>query len=965
MFRYADPTACPRCRTRLGTAAGSCAHCHAVLDDARAYDVFLALQQVDRLVTRLADRPVADRASVPAGVPSAGPAGSASGSVATVGLPPTAPVAPAPARPALSGLSVPRILLGLGALCLVVAALVFLVVAWASLGVGGRTAVLVGFTVTAAGLAAWSARAGLRAGAESLTSVAFGLLVLDLAGARTSGWLGDLDARGFSLLTGGVLVVLGAAATTAARRTKEPRLLSAEVATSLGVIALVAGVAEPDDFTHATWVLAACVLSLTLAGAAWRLRLAVATWTAASMAVLTWLGLAGLGLGRLLAHPTWTELFGALQAWPLLAAAALAAAPAAVRVLPAPLRVGGAAVAVLFATLPPVVPALDEGVVAVTVTLAAVTVTYAAVGWLLPSRWSPVAVAPLVLAGGGMTLMATVAALHAVGSLLDHGLWAGTATGSTPPSGLEPVWTVLLPVAVAALGAAVLTLARMARIPLRPVLTLAGAALLTALALAPALYGVPFWLAVGVLASATAAGVAWALRTSDRSGWIGAAPSALLGLGAALVDDGLTIAVLALLTAACAAGETRRAPADVRAASGWALPPAAAATTWAIGAAAGLSGEWRATPVLVVLALISVARGRIAHEVAGLGAALVAIAVGAGLGPLDLRTVAAQLAVTALVATWLGVRRRPEASLAGLALLAAAALAAWPDTPTACLVLATGTAAVVLHEVRRVDPAALLARSLLPAALGALLWAVGDLVGLAAVWRAVPVLVALGALTAWKPDLRRELPATVVALWTAGIALTPLADAQSWAAVYLTLAGVTLTTSSLLHPSRRPVAWGGLACLTAAMWLRLEELGVGTVEAYTLPLALVLLVVGTVALLRGDRSSLRTQGAGLGLALVPSLLQVLAEPMGLRAVLLGLGTIALIAIGVNRRWAAPLLAGSGTLAVLVLRQVVVAQQLPQWALIGLAGIVLTVVGLTWERRLAEIRAAAGYVRGLR
>lgn len=941
MFRYADPTACPRCRADLGAGDGGCARCGALLDDARAYDVFLALQQVDRLVSQLVDRPVA----------TAGPS--------------APPVAPALPRPALSGVSVPRILLGLGALCLVVAALVFLVVAWASLGVGGRTAVLVGFTLVSAGLATWSARTGLRAGAEALTSVAFGLLVLDLAGARTSGWIGDVDARGFALLTGGVLVVVGAAATIAARRTKEPRLLSAEVATSLGVVALVGALAEPDAFTDPAWILAACALSSALAAASRQLRLGIATWTAASMVALTWLGLAGIGLSRLLACPTWRELVVDLQAWPLLAAAAIAAGPGVARALPTSVRAAGAAVAVLLATLPAVVPALDEGVVGATLALVAVTAGYAAVGWLLPARWAPVAVAPVVLAGTGVAVAAGVAALHALAALLDHGLWTGTATGSTPLPELERIWTALLPLAIAALGAAAMTLARVARVPVGPTAMTSAAALMTSLAIAPALFGVPFWLAVGVLGTATAASVAWSLRTGEPYGWLAAAPCALLALGAALVDDGLTITVLSAATIACARGESRRTPDAVRAASTWALPAVAGATTWAIAAALGISGEWRAAPVVVVLALVAVLRDQVAHEAVGLGTALVAIGVGAGLGPLDLRIVAAQLTATALVATYLGVRRRPDTSLPGLALLAGAAVAAWPDAATAAAVLATTTAIVLLHEVRRVEPAALVARSALPVALGALLWSVGELAGLAPVWRGVPVVVALGALVVWKPDLRRELPALVVGLWASGSALLSVPDAQSWTAVYLTLAGVALTASSLLHTSRRPVAWAGLACLTAAMWLRLEELGVGTAEAYTLPLALVLLVVGIMALVRGDRSSLRTQGAGLGLALVPSLLQVLAEPLGLRAVLLGLGTIALIAIGVNRRWAAPLLAGGGTLAVLVLRQLLIAQELPQWALIGLAGVALTVVGLTWERRLAEVRAAAGYVRGLR
>ena len=51
---------------------------------------------------------------------------------------------------------------------------------------------------------------------------------------------------------------------------------------------------------------------------------------------------------------------------------------------------------------------------------------------------------------------------------------------------------------------------------------------------------------------------------------------------------------------------------------------------------------------------------------------------------------------------------------------------------------------------------------------------------------------------------------------------------------------------------------------------------------------------------------------------------------------------------------------------LVLRELApYAAQTPQWVLIGAAGTLLTVVGITWERRLRDLHAAAGYLAGLR
>lgn len=967
MFRYADPAACPRCRTTLAPLARACPSCQAALDDRRAYDVFQALQQVDSLVARLADAP-APRTQ-PARVPVAAPVASTPVAGVPAGGPVAAPAAGDPVRAVMSGLTVPKVLLGLGALCLVVAALVFLAVAWASLGVGGRTTVLLGFTVTAAGLAAWSARAGLRAGAEALTAVAFGLLVLDLAGARTAGWFGEIDIDGFALLAGSVVTTVGAVATLATRRTPERRILSTEIATSLGVLALLPGLGSLDLPSLAAWLLTCLGVTGAVAVAGWRLRLGIATWTAAVLAAASWAGIAGIGVVRLVMRPSWAEQLEQMHGWPLLVAAVLAAAPGLVRALPVAVRVGGVAVAVVLLTGLVATPALDEGSALAALMLTAVVGFHAVAAWRLPPRWVVVTSAPLALAGCAAGLMALAAALAAAtrSGLLDQGLWAGGATSPVAVREFAAVWALLLPVTAAAAATSLVVLAGTARvIDPRRLVTLAGSVVVALSSLSPVLYGVPRHEAVGALVLATAVLVGWALRRGELAPGVAALPVAMVALGAALADDGLTIAVFALLTMAMAAAGSQRVPSPVREGAAWALPVAAAATTWAVASALDVSAGWRAAPVIAVVGLLAAVRPRVSSEVAGLAAALVVVVVGASLVTPDLRIVAGQLTALALLATAVGIVRRTEASVTGLGLFALAAMAAWPYTVTATVVVAVATGIAVLHELRRVDPVAMVARVATPVALGALVWSVGDLAGLAT-GRAVPVMVVLGALMAWRAEPLREVPAAGVGILAAMVALVDVPDgsAQTWLAAYLTLAGVAATGSSLLHRDRRDLAWVGLGTFTAAQWLRLEQLGVGTVEAYTLPLAAVLLTVGTVALLRGDRSSMRTQGAGLGLALVPTLLQVLVEPVGLRAVLLGVACVVLVGVGIRLRWAAPFVAGAVTLAILALRQMTHAQVLPQWALLGLAGVTLTFVGLTWERRLTDLRTAAGYVRALR
>ncbi|HSX66531.1 SCO7613 C-terminal domain-containing membrane protein [Nocardioides sp.] len=993
MFLYADHTVCPRCRVALAPATPGCARCGARLDDSAAYDVFVALQQVDRLVTRLGERPLAAPAPVPARA-SASPDAPAAVPAIAPGTVPAPGAAPAPAsgdapppigslaghtgpgRPVLSGLTVPKILLGLGALCLVVAALVFLVVAWASLGVGGRTGVLVGFTLVAGGLATWSARAGLRAGAESMTTVALGLLALDLTGAQGAGWFGDLGTGGFLVLAGTTVMLAGGAAAVGARRTAEPRLLSAEIAASGAMAVALAGLHDSLPFPDAGWVLASMVIAGLLALAGWRLRLEIVLWTAVCLAGAAWAGLLAIGGIRALSEPSWSGLLDDLQTWPLLVAALVAATPAALGRLPLPVRVSGPAVAVALLTSLLATPALDEGLQVGALALVTVVAVHALAAWLLSGPWHAVTAAPLLVAGGGAGLLAIVAALRAVAdsALLDHGLWSDDAGSYVLAWGVDGTWAALMPLTAAATAVASLTLLHIGRLDPRLVVAPAGAVVLAVSSLSPVLYAVPRYVAVGSLVLVAAALLAWALRRTDPVAGVLGVALTLLALGGALADDGLTIAVLSLLTTALAVAETRRTPAWLADVGAWLLPASAAATTWAIASAAHLDGGWRAAPVIAVVAALAVVRPAPAHEAVGLGSALVAIVVSSGFLPVDLRLVAAQLLTVALVATYVGVRRRPEAGLVGLVLLGCAGLAAWEDPVTAAIVLAVATAVTTFHEVRgpevpgredRTDTTALVARCATPVALGALLWTLAGLGGASAAWQGVPVVVVLGALAVWRPDPEREVPAALVATCAAAASLAALPDPQGWAAAYLTLGGVACTLSALLHPTRRLVAWAGLALLTAATWLRLEQLGVGTVEAYTLPLAAVLLAVGTFALLQGDRSSLRTQGAGLGLALVPTLLQVLAEPLAVRAAMLGVGCVVLVGVGVGKRWAAPLLAGGGTLAVLVVRQMTTAQTLPQWALIALAGVLLTFLGLTWEQRLANVRTAADYVRGLR
>jgi hypothetical protein len=254
----------------------------------------------------------------------------------------------------------------------------------------------------------------------------------------------------------------------------------------------------------------------------------------------------------------------------------------------------------------------------------------------------------------------------------------------------------------------------------------------------------------------------------------------------------------------------------------------------------------------------------------------------------------------------------------------------------------------------------------LPLAAGALAWSGLAAVGVSGEWRGLPVLVVVGLLAIALPEPETEVGAALAALIAAAAATTASGDPLTWLALQLTVAGTLVTASALIHADRRVLGWPGGVLLAAATWVRLADLGVQAPEAYTLPSAAALLVLGVVRLRRHDSTpTARALGPGLLLATVPSLLWVLVEPVSLRAVLLGAGCLALVLLGAQQRWSAPLLVGAVVGGLLVLRELApYAAGVPQWALIGTAGTLLTGVGITWEHRIRDARYAAGYLRRL-
>ncbi len=865
MTRFADPHRCPDCLTELAPGSQRCGHCGLDLRGELGQRLFLTLTRADELLVEM--RAASSRPEPALTAPQPGTAPGGPGSTLTTGMPdltssggydvpagPTGPGLPPYEPAAVRPSSVPKILLGLGATCLLVAALVFLAVTWSVMGVGGRTATLVALTAIMGGLTVLSARHALRGAVEAMGLVTIGLAVLDVVGARTAGWLGDPSDATFATVLGALLVGGGLAATTGLLRTPAKGFTSGELAASAGALVLFWGLSDGAWATSEVRALVATLVLGALAGAvASRMdRPAGAAYVVATVGTMVvaagaWIVQTADAVAQAAEHPTVAALWGRFEIWPVLTAAAVGLAVTALRPAPLVLRQLTLGVAVVLLAVAATVPSYDERQMVTTLTFV---------------------VAVLALAGGVVAAPRT---------------WAVSGLGA---------------LALGALGLLVTGLG---------------------------------YLAAAGEAYADTAALAW-------SGNAGARVETAVGL--ADVDDP------------------------------WLLPLVTVAVLIAVAAAGRLSDELRSLPVRHV-------------AVAAAGLLTVSVAATVLSYEVPVWTVLAALLVVASAAVALGTARaRRSLTALGAVLLVVALPLSFADEA-----LTTGTLVVALvltavaHLLSRDTLVEEVAAGTLPFVLAGLVWSAGAAYDAEGTWSALVGLVLLGVLLLGRGVLDREGssgPAVAVLEGCSGLAALPLvaagvataasSETSSWGAVYLTVGGVVATVLALVRDDRRQVGWLGGVLLAMATWVRLQDLGVHEPEPYTLPSALALLAVGLVHLRRHpEASTQKAIGAGLALALVPSLLWVLDDPIGVRAVLLGLACLALVVAGVQGRWSAPLVHGGVVGLLVALREAgpAIGDSVPRWALIGAAGVLLIGLGVTWEARMRDAKRAADYVRSLR
>jgi hypothetical protein len=195
---------------------------------------------------------------------------------------------------------------------------------------------------------------------------------------------------------------------------------------------------------------------------------------------------------------------------------------------------------------------------------------------------------------------------------------------------------------------------------------------------------------------------------------------------------------------------------------------------------------------------------------------------------------------------------------------------------------------------------------------------------------------ALLATTFFLPDPAARL-SEVALLWGIALGLGALPRRSGWL--------VRLSFSGVLE--------------VVALWALLVARDVRTVEAYSLPVAAVALLVGFLAMRRNPSiTSWIGYGPALVAAFAPSLIAILpvaGDPV--RRVALGVGGLVVVIGGALRRRQAPVVIGGAVVIIVALHEVTqVWSRLPLWVPVGLGGAILVGIAITYERRLRDLRS---------
>ncbi|MEP6854690.1 MAG: hypothetical protein ABJA33_04430 [Pedococcus sp.] len=455
-----------------------------------------------------------------------------------------------------------------------------------------------------------------------------------------------------------------------------------------------------------------------------------------------------------------------------------------------------------------------------------------------------------------------------------------------------------------------------------------------------------------------------------------AVPTAVVTLGLQVSATGT--AVLAVLVGAIGTGLLALRPVSRSVGDLWLLGQAGLAQLLLVGVAAAHGSDIPTTITLSVVALFAAATAvlRPAWRAAASGTAalalLGAVTVASGLGSPTAQVLAVTTLGLALAATALARRARAEevpvavvAILSFALALTASVSASLPDgiiaTVLAAVAVATGAAAALREPVRPV------AEAVTALAATTALWLVGGLASDDVQWTLLALTAAvLVALAGWRRGTLDELVLGSGAVTTSLIAVTVALD-RSWphAAAGAAAAYALIAVGYAALPHRRGVVAAAVVGFTSATWIELLEADVTRLEAYTVPLALLLLAAGLWSHRQlGDRSW-SIAGPALVVGLLPSALATAVYDDLPRALVTVTFGAAMLAVGAWRRWQSLVVVGAVAAALVAVTQLgPITLQAPRYLTLGTVGVALLLVGARYEQSRAGARQAVSWLSSM-
>jgi len=301
---------------------------------------------------------------------------------------------------------------------------------------------------------------------------------------------------------------------------------------------------------------------------------------------------------------------------------------------------------------------------------------------------------------------------------------------------------------------------------------------------------------------------------------------------------------------------------------------------------------------------------------------------------------------------------------AGAALLVAAAtpLSTGVLLSTVLTISVEAAAAAVLRAAVRAPAAGVSA-----AAATWSLWLLGELTSL----QLQLALIALGAgawvsLAVWRRGRPEEGTLAAVGLTVAVVAVGD-AIGRDWthAASGLAAAYGLLAVGYAALPHRRAVVTAAIGALAAAAWVELVAAGVDVLEAYTVPVAGLLLAAGLWSHRELHDSSWLTAGPGLAVGLLPSAVYTAVSDPLPRVALTLLVAATTLWVGAWRRRQALVVVGATAAGLVGLTQLgPIVVHLDKSVVIGVVGVGLLAIGARYEQRRSDARAAVSWLASM-